>query len=133
MGASEEIAMKLEKFNVKNLTKGLKPWTPININTINNFVLRIAKFDGKYHWHKHDNEDELFIVFKGKIKIQTKKADIILEEGEGVKISKDIEHCPVSLKPSIVLMFEPLKLKNKGNVTDISNAFGKLKRKISGQ
>ncbi|MBI2652508.1 cupin domain-containing protein [Candidatus Woesearchaeota archaeon] len=107
--------MKLKKFNLNNLTKGLKPWTPIDIATIRDFVIRAAKFDGKYHWHKHDNEDELFIVFKGKIKIQTKNKDIILEEGEGIKISKGIEHCPVSIEPSIVLMFEPLKLKSKGN------------------
>ncbi|MBI2654596.1 cupin domain-containing protein [Candidatus Woesearchaeota archaeon] len=108
--------MVLKKFNLNDISKRFKsPWEPKDIEIIDNFVIRAAKFDGEYHWHKHDNEDELFIVFSGKIKIQTSNKDIILEEGEGVKIPKGIEHCPVSLEPSIVLMFEPLKLKSKGN------------------
>ena len=108
--------MKIKKFNLNKISKQVKEaWKPKNIETIDNFVIRAAKFDGKYHWHKHDNEDELFIIFEGRIKIMTKKGDIILNKGEGIKISKGIEHCPVALKPSIVLMFEPLKLKSRGN------------------
>ena len=108
--------MRIQKFNLDRISKQLKKaWTPINVEIVYGFVLRIAKFKGAYNWHKHEDEDQLFIVFKGQIKIQTKKRDITLEEGEGVKIPKGIEHCPVSLKPSIVLMFEPLKLKSKGD------------------
>ena len=126
--------MKPKKFNLNKISNQLKKaWTPKEITKIDNFILRIAKFDGEYHWHKHENEDEIFIVFKGKIKIKTKKQDIILKKGEGIKIPKGVEHCPISLEPSFVLMFEPLKLKSKGKVTDISDTFGKLKRKVSGQ
>lgn len=105
--------MKIKKFNLNKISKKLiKAWKPKDISTINDFVIRIAKFDGRYRWHKHDKEDELFLVFKGKIKIQTKNGNVILGQGEGVKIPKGLEHCPVSLEPSIVLMFEPLKLKS---------------------
>lgn len=108
--------MKIKRFSLNKISKQLKhAWKPKDIENVNDFVLRVAKFDGRYHWHKHDNEDELFIVFKGKIKIQTRTVDIILSEGEGVKIPKGIEHCPISLKPSIILMFEPSELKSKGN------------------
>lgn len=108
--------MKPKKFNLNKISKQLKkPWAPIDIAKVNNFALRIAKFQGRYHWHKHKNEDELFIVLKGKIKILTKKEDIILNQGEGAKIPKNAKHCPVAVKPSIVLMFEPMKLKSKGN------------------
>ena len=107
--------MRIKKFNLNKISKQFKEaWKPKNIETIDNFVIRAAKFDGEYHWHKHDNEDELFIVFEGKIKIKTKNGDIILNKGEGVKIPRSIVHCPVSLKPSLVLMFEPSKLKSKG-------------------
>jgi mannose-6-phosphate isomerase-like protein (cupin superfamily) len=107
--------MKINKFNLKGISEKLtKAWSPIDIESINDFAVRIAKFDGKYHWHKHDNEDELFIVFKGKIKIQTKSEDITLETGEGVKIPKGIEHCTVFVEPSIILMFEPIKLESNG-------------------
>ena len=108
--------MIIQKFNLDRISKQLKRvWTPINVENINSFVLRIAKFKGAYHWHKHENEDELFIVFKGKIKIQTNSGNIILNEGEGVKIPRGVEHCPIAIKPSIVLMFENSKLKSKVN------------------
>ena len=106
----------ITKFNLNEISEKItKPWSPENLETVNNYVIRIAKFDGKYHWHKHDKEDEIFLVFKGKIKIQTKDGDIILEEDEGVKIPKGLGHCPVSIEPSIVILFKPLKLKIKGD------------------
>ena len=105
--------MKPKKFNLNKISKELrKAWIPKNVEAINNVVLRIAKFDGGYHWHKHD-KDELFIVFKGKIKIKTENGNIILKQNDGVKIPKGVMHCPVSIKPSIVLMFEPLKLNSQ--------------------
>lgn len=106
----------LTKFNLNEISEKItKPWSPENIETVNDYVVRMARFDGRYHWHKHDKEDEIFLVFKGRIKIQTKAGDIVLEEGEGVKIPKGVEHCPVSLEPSIVLLFEPRQLKSKGD------------------
>ena len=107
--------MESKKFNLHKISNHLKrPWTPITIAKIDKFILNIAKFDGKYHWHKHDN-GELFIVLKGKIKIQTRKRNFILKENEGIVIQKNIEHCPVAIKPSTVLMFESSKLKSIRN------------------
>ncbi len=108
--------MAIKKFDL-NLISGKirKPWDPKDVETINDCIVRIARFEGEYHWHKHDEEDELFLVISGKIKIQTKKGNVILGKNDGVKIPKGIEHCPVALEPSIVLMFEPSKLKSKGN------------------
>lgn len=104
--------MKSKKFNLNKIAKRLKkPWTPKVIGKVGYFVIRIAKFDGKYHWHKHKNEDELFIVFQGKIKIMTEFGNVTLNNGEGIKIPKNVKHCSVAIKPSIVLMFESLKLK----------------------
>ncbi len=108
--------MVIQKFNLNEISSQFTlAWMPKDVEKIDNFVIRAAKFDGKYHWHKHDNEDELFLVFKGKIEIQTKIENITLKQGEGVKIPKGVEHCPISSEPSIVLMFEPIKLKSQGN------------------
>ena len=108
--------MKIQKFNLNDKSTQLKKsWVPINVETVDGFVLRIAKFKGSYNWHKHKNEDELFFVFKGKIKILTSFGDIEVSKGEGVKIPKGIEHCPIAIQPSIVLMFENSKLKSRGN------------------
>ena len=108
--------MQIKKFNLSEISEQFREaWSPVDVETVNDFVIRAAKFDGEFKWHKHDNDDELFLVFKGKIKIQTKKGDILLGQGEGVKIPKGIKHCPVSVEPSIVLMFEPLKSKSRGD------------------
>lgn len=108
--------MTLKKFNLNEISEQItQSWSPKNIETVNESVLAAVKFDGEYHWHKHNDEDEVFLVFKGKVKIQTKEGDIILEENEGVKIPKGVEHFPASIEPSIVLIFKPLKLKIKGD------------------
>ena len=110
------MTMKPKKFSLVKISRQLKKyWMPTDVQIIDKFVIRIAKFDGEYHWHKHAKEDELFIVIKGKIKIKTKIGDIVLNENEGIKIPKGLEHCPVASKPSVVLMFESLNLKSKGN------------------
>jgi len=103
--------MKPKKFSLTKISKYLKkPWTPITIARVDDYILNIAKFENNYHWHRHD-KDELFIVLKGKIKIKTRKGNIILNKNEGVTIPKNVEHCPVAIKSSIVLMFEDSKLK----------------------
>ena|SRR3989344_8459001 len=108
--------MTLKKFSIFKIMETLSDaWSPKEAECIDPFVLRVAKFEGAYHWHKHEQHDELFFVFKGKIKIQTKEKDIILEEGEGLKMPKGVEHCPIAIVPSIVLMFEPKDLESKGD------------------
>ena len=108
--------MSIAKFNLNTISDEIhEPWSPKNIETVNNAVIRIAQFDGQYHWHKHDHQDEIFIVFKGTITIQTKDGDIFLNENEGVKIPQGLEHCPSSNEPSIVLMFEPVQLISEGD------------------
>ena len=93
-----------------------KPWTPIDVAKVNENVIRLALFEGEYHWHKHDQEDELFFVYKGKIEILIKdKEKIVLEEGDMLVIPRGTEHKPISKEKSYVLLFEPLKLKSTGD------------------
>lgn len=98
---------------IKSITK---PWSPIDVAQVNNQIIRLAIFEGEYHWHKHNEEDELFYVIEGEIKIQIKNMDdIILKKGEMTVIPKGIEHRPVSEKKSVILLFEPEKLRSKGD------------------
>ena len=93
-----------------------KPWSPIEVARVNDQVIRMALLEGEYHWHKHINEDELFYVYRGSIVVQLKgRPDISLHEGEMAVIPKGVEHCPKSLEPSYVLMFEPSVLKSRGD------------------
>jgi mannose-6-phosphate isomerase-like protein (cupin superfamily) len=98
-----------------NEIKG-KHCSPIDISIVNDQVVRLAYIDGKFHWHKHTNQDELFYILKGKIQIQLKdQKDITLSEGQIAVIPKNVEHCPVSIEPSYVILFEPVTLKTKGD------------------
>jgi mannose-6-phosphate isomerase-like protein (cupin superfamily) len=93
-----------------------QPWSPIDVTYINDQVIRAAIFHGEYHWHKHDEEDELFYVYKGSIRIEVKDRDTIeLGEGHLCVIPRGVEHKPSSEEPSVVLLFEPSKLKSRGD------------------
>jgi mannose-6-phosphate isomerase-like protein (cupin superfamily) len=93
-----------------------QPWSPIEVARVNDQVIRMSLLKGEYHWHKHTNEDELFYVYRGKIVIQLKdQEDIVLREGEMVVIPKGVEHCPKSIEPSYVIVFEPYVLKSQGD------------------
>ncbi|MBI2581433.1 cupin domain-containing protein [Candidatus Woesearchaeota archaeon] len=93
-----------------------KPWHPVEVAKVNDQVIRLALFKGKYHWHSHADEDELIFVYKGRIVVQFKdRPDVELAAGELIVIPKGVEHCPKSLEDSYVLMFEPASLKSKGD------------------
>ena len=93
-----------------------KPWSPIDLVYINDQVIRAAIFEGEYHWHKHDEEDELFYVHKGVIRIEIKDREAIeLGEGQLTIVPRGVGHKPSSVNPSVVLLFEPVKLKSTGD------------------
>jgi quercetin dioxygenase-like cupin family protein len=99
----------------KNEISG-KHCLPIDVAKVNDQVIRMAYIDGEFHWHKHTNQDELFYVLKGKIIIQIKnQPNVTLAEGQIAVIPKGIEHCPKSIEPSYVLLFEPFLLKTRGD------------------
>ena len=89
---------------------------PIDVSYVNDQVIRMSFIDGEFHWHKHKNQDELFYILKGKLVIKLKnQPDITLSEGQMVVIPKGIEHCPKSIVPSYVLLFEPFALQTRGD------------------
>jgi len=98
-----------------NEIKG-KHCSPIDIAFVNDQVVRMSFIDGEFHWHKHTNQDELFYILKGKLIIQLKnQQDITLSEGQIAVIPKGVEHCPRSIEPSYVLLFEPFSLNTIGD------------------
>jgi mannose-6-phosphate isomerase-like protein (cupin superfamily) len=107
----------ISTIRLKDTIKKLdQPWSPVEVARVNDQVVRMSLVAGEYHWHKHTNEDELFYVYRGKIVIQLKdQKDIVLQEGEMVVIPKGVEHCPKSIELSYVLVFEPYKLKSRGD------------------
>ncbi len=93
-----------------------KPWSPVEVARVKGYILRMALFHGEYHWHKHENEDEIFCVYKGSIIIQVKnQPNIRLNEGEIAVIPEGTFHCPKSSEPSYVLLFQSSSLDIRGD------------------
>jgi mannose-6-phosphate isomerase-like protein (cupin superfamily) len=93
---------------------GNKFWSPVDVAKINEYILRVAAVKGKFHWHKH-NDDEFFLIYKGKITIDTEAGSIELEEGEGTVIPKGVKHRPRAKDRAVVLLLEPAQLNTKGD------------------
>jgi len=103
------------KVNLRDLIKEVKkPWEPHDISYVNECALRIAKIDGAYHWHVHQNEDELFLVLKGKIFLDTEKGSTELNEMECYLMKKGIRHRSRSERPAWILLVEPKWTETKG-------------------
>ena len=91
-------------------------WNPKIVGDLNDSQIKLAKVQGEFVWHSHENEDELFLIVKGRLVIQLRDGDIVLEPGEFVVIPRGVEHRPVAAEEVEVLLFEPATTLNTGNV-----------------
>jgi mannose-6-phosphate isomerase-like protein (cupin superfamily) len=91
-------------------------WKPKIVAELNDSYVKAAKMKGEFIWHRHDNEDELFLVVKGRLTIKLRTKDLHLKEGELVVIPKGMEHKPVAKEEVEVLLLEPKTTLNTGNV-----------------
>jgi mannose-6-phosphate isomerase-like protein (cupin superfamily) len=95
-------------------------WKPHIVGDLNNQQVKLVKFQGPFTWHHHDNEDELFLVIKGKFRMEYRDASgeqsIWIEPGEMVIVPRGVEHRPVADEEAEVLLFEPATTLNTGNV-----------------
>lgn len=89
-------------------------WTPKIIAESNGQLVKIAKGKGELVWHKHDHEDELFIVFKGKLTLQLRDKSIELSPGEMYIVAKGVEHCPIAQEETHFMMIEPASTAHTG-------------------
>ncbi|VWD65294.1 cupin [Burkholderia lata] len=115
--------MKLNKVNVAAAFSAVSEyWSPKIGGDINDSQIKFAKFSGMFNWHHHDNEDELFFVVKGKLRMKLHSengGDIVVEEGEYLIVPKGIEHCPEAITDEVhCLLLEPKTTLNTGNVVN---------------
>ena len=101
------IAQKFSLFN--------EHWSPRIVGELNDSHVKLAKLHGEFVWHQHENEDELFLVIKGKLLIKLRERDLWLNEGEFVVIPKGVEHCPAADDEVHVLLLEPKSTINTGD------------------
>lgn len=100
-----------EKFNLFN-----EHWTPKLIAELNGQHVKLAKMKGEFVWHKHEQEDELFLVVKGRFRMEFRDKNVWVEEGEIIVVPRGVEHRPVAVEEAHILMFEPANTLNTGNV-----------------
>ena len=100
-----------EKFNLFT-----EEWTPKIIAQSNGQLVKIAKGSGELVWHTHDNEDELFLVFKGQLTLQLREGNITLNPGEMYVVPKGVEHCPKAVENTQFLMIEPASTAHTGDI-----------------
>jgi mannose-6-phosphate isomerase-like protein (cupin superfamily) len=106
------LAQKLSLFN--------EHWKPHIVGELNGQLVKLGKFKGPFTWHHHENEDELFLVVKGRFRMDFREAgkdrEVWLEEGEMIIVPRGTEHRPFADEECHVLLFEPASTLNTGNV-----------------
>jgi mannose-6-phosphate isomerase-like protein (cupin superfamily) len=93
-------------------------WSPKVVGELNGQHVKLVKFRGEFVWHKHDQEDELFLVVKGQFRMDFLDRQVSLEEGEFLIVPRGVEHRPVADEEVHVLLFEPASTLNTGDVRD---------------
>jgi len=91
---------------------------PRVIGELNDFHVKVVKLKGEFIWHHHDNEDELFLVVKGTMRMQFRDREAIVGPGEFVIVPKGIEHCPTADEEVHIVLIEPKSTLNTGNIVN---------------
>ena len=95
-------------------------YNPRIIAELNGQYVKLVKFNGPFSWHHHEKEDEMFLVVKGRFRMDFQEdgqeRDVWLEEGEMIVVPRGVEHRPVAEEEVHVLLFEPVATLNTGNI-----------------
>ena len=90
-------------------------WQPKIIGELNGQHVKLAKFQGEFIWHRHDHEDELFLVVHGSFRMEYRDRTVTLGEGEMLIVPRGVEHRPVADEEVWVMLFEPVGTLNTGS------------------
>jgi mannose-6-phosphate isomerase-like protein (cupin superfamily) len=105
-----------EKVNLEEkLSLFSSHWDPKIVGELNGQHVKLVKFLGEFVWHKHDGEDEMFLVLRGQFDMQFRDRTVPLREGEFLIVPKGVEHRPVAAQEVHVLLFEPVSTVNTGD------------------
>lgn len=91
-------------------------WSPRIAGEVNDSYVKLVKLKGEFIWHQHEQEDELFLVVKGRLRLRFRDRDVWLQEGEFCVVPRGVEHLPVAEEEVHLLLLEPKSTLNTGNV-----------------
>jgi mannose-6-phosphate isomerase-like protein (cupin superfamily) len=104
------LAGKLARFD--------EQWSPKIVAEMNGSHVKVAKVHGTFVWHSHADEDELFLVVRGRLRIELRDGAVTLGPGELVVIPKGVEHRPVAEEEVHLVLVEPAGILHSGGVAD---------------
>ncbi len=106
----------LNKISIDEKFSDIKDmWAPKTIGEIDNYHVKLVKMKGCFDMHHHNEEDEMFLVIKGNLKIKTEEKDIKLSKGELVVIPAGADHKPIAEEECKVMLFERKSIERKGD------------------
>lgn len=91
-------------------------WSPKIVGELNDLHVKLVKLRGEFIWHHHDNEDELFLVVSGSLRMRFRDKDVTVNPGEFIIVPRGVEHMPVADRECRILLLEPKTTLNTGNV-----------------
>ena len=109
----------MEKVNLaQKLALFSEHWSPRIVADVNDCQVKLAKFQGEFVWHRHEREDELFLVLEGRLRMDFRDRQVWLERGELIVVPRGVEHRPVAEQEVHVLLVEPRGTLNTGDVRE---------------
>ena len=93
-------------------------WKPHVVGELNGQEVKLTKLSGPFVWHHHETEDELFLVVRGRFRMELRDRDVWVEEGELFVVPRGGEHRPVADEEAEILLFEPAGTRNTGNLVN---------------
>jgi mannose-6-phosphate isomerase-like protein (cupin superfamily) len=104
------IAEKLAMFSER--------WQPRLVAQVNDTDVKLAKLHGEFVWHHHEQEDEMFLVIKGRLLMEFRDREEWIEAGEFIVVPRGVEHRPVAPEEVELMLIEPRGTLNTGNITN---------------
>jgi len=102
----------------KKFSQFQEHWSPKILGEVNDSYVKAVRFQGEFVWHHHDQEDEMFLVVEGRMRMKFRDHEEVVDPGEFIIIPRGVEHCPIADEETQVLLFEPKSTLNTGNVTN---------------
>jgi len=110
-----------KKFNLaQKFSLFSEQWRPKVVAALNGQEVKIVKVQGTFPWHHHEVEDEFFLVWKGRFRVEFRDHVVELGPGEGAVVPHGVEHRTAADEEAEIILFEPAATRNTGNVVDTS-------------
>lgn len=106
----------MEKVNIEEkFAAFVEHWRPKIVGELNGQEVKVVKFKGVFPWHRHEREDALFLVWRGRMRVEFRGRMVELNPGEFLVVRRGIEHRTAADTEAEVILFEPAATRNTGD------------------